>query len=99
MANYIGSVPACAAELQGCSIPADVPVTVISGAHQPPVRMQEHAAIAAHSLRGRHLVADESAHWVHLDQPELIISAVREMAESNSATGLQEESRIRNAQR
>jgi pimeloyl-ACP methyl ester carboxylesterase len=94
MANYIRSVPECAAELDGCSIPPDVAVTVISGAHQPAERMQEHAAIAAHSLRGRHLVADESAHWVHLDQPELIVSAVRELA----ALGFQKQSLIRNAE-
>jgi pimeloyl-ACP methyl ester carboxylesterase len=56
-------------------------VTVISGAHQPPVRMAEHKAIAAHSLHGRHLIAANSAHWIHLDQPELIVEAFCEIAE------------------
>jgi pimeloyl-ACP methyl ester carboxylesterase len=86
MANYIGSVPACASELRACSIPPSVPVTVLSGAHQPGERLQEHAAIAAHSLHGRHIVADDSAHWVHLDQPELVVSAVREMVEAKAAS-------------
>src|SRR5512146_347805 len=79
MAAYIGSLPRFAAEVQGCAIPAEVPVTVLSGAHQPEVRLQEHAAIAAHSLLGRHLIAEQSAHWIHLDQPELVLRAVREM--------------------
>lgn len=79
MARYIQTLPSCAAECVECNIPASVPVTVISGAHQPPVRMAEHKAIAAHSLRGRHIVAAKSAHWVHLDQPELIVQAFREM--------------------
>ena len=79
MANYIRSLPECAAEVNGCAIPAHIPVTVLSGAHQSPERMKEHAAIAAHSALGRHIVADESAHWIHLDQPELVVEAVREM--------------------
>jgi pimeloyl-ACP methyl ester carboxylesterase len=79
MARYIQTLPACAAAVSGCDIPPPIPVTVISGAHQPPVRMAEHMAIAAHSWHGRHIVADKSAHWIHLDQPELIVAAARDM--------------------
>jgi len=79
MARYIQSLPVCAAEAAGCDIPSHIPVTVISGAHQPPIRMAEHKAIAQHSECGRHIVADRSAHWVHLDQPELIVEAARAM--------------------
>jgi pimeloyl-ACP methyl ester carboxylesterase len=87
MARYIQTLPACAAEIACCSIPSHIPVTVISGAHQPPVRMAEHVAITAHSLHGCHIVAAKSAHWVHLDQPELIVQAFREMvAEMKSET-------------
>jgi pimeloyl-ACP methyl ester carboxylesterase len=81
MAAYIASLPRCAAELHGNPIPAEIPVAVLSGAHQPEVRLREHAAIAAHSLHGRHLIAGQSAHWIHLDQPELVLQAVREMVE------------------
>ena len=81
MARYIRTLPATAAEAAQFQIPAQIPVTVISGAHQRPVRLAEHKAIAAHSLQGRHLIAANSAHWVHLDQPELIVEAFREMAE------------------
>jgi pimeloyl-ACP methyl ester carboxylesterase len=79
MARYIRTLPACAAEAATSSIPAHIPVTVISGAHQPPIRMAEHRAIAARSAHGHHLVADKSAHWVHLDQPELIVQAAQDM--------------------
>jgi pimeloyl-ACP methyl ester carboxylesterase len=82
MAAYIQAVPECAAEIQARFIPASIPVTVLSGAHQPEVRLREHAAIAARSVRGRHVMADKSAHWIHLDQPELVAEAVREMAEA-----------------
>ena len=83
MARYIQSLPNCAAEASCCKIPAHIPVTVISGAHQPPERIAEHKAIARHSLHGKHVTAAKSAHWVHLDQPELIVAAFREMAEQH----------------
>jgi pimeloyl-ACP methyl ester carboxylesterase len=81
MRDYIKSLPSCAAELQNQSLPADIPITVISGAHQPRVRLEEHAAIARHSVRGRHIMAEKSRHWIHLDQPDLVIQAVQDMLE------------------
>lgn len=79
MARYIQSLPACAAEASRYEIPSHIPLTVISGAHQPEIRMAEHKALAARARRGRHIVAGKSAHWVHLDQPELIAQALRDM--------------------
>lgn len=77
MSRYIQTLPKNSAEASRFQIPAHIPVTVISGAHQSPVRLAEHQAIAAHSLRGKHLIAEKGAHWVHLDQPELIVEAFR----------------------
>jgi pimeloyl-ACP methyl ester carboxylesterase len=80
MADYIRSLPRCSAETIARNFPAHLPVTVLSGAQQPPERLREHAAIAAHSLNGRHIIAEKGAHWIHLDQPELVVEAVVEMA-------------------
>ncbi len=80
MADYIHSLPRCSKEMIERNIPANIPVTVLSGAHQSPERLREHSAIAAHSLNGRHIVADKGAHWIHLDQPELVVQAVVAMA-------------------
>lgn len=88
MAAYIKSLPKCAAELQGLQYPRHIPVTVISGSHQPQVRLNEHAAIAAHSLHGRHIIAEKSRHWIHLDQPELIVEAVQQMIASTRAASV-----------
>jgi len=82
MAAYIRALPACAVEVSGCDIPSHIPVTVISGAHQPAVRRAEHAALAGRSVQGRHIIADKSAHWIHLDQPELVVEAFREMTQA-----------------
>jgi pimeloyl-ACP methyl ester carboxylesterase len=51
--------------------------------------MAEHKAIAARSLQGKHIIAANSAHWIHLDQPELIVQAFREMAEKLKAENIE----------
>jgi pimeloyl-ACP methyl ester carboxylesterase len=75
MARYIRSLPACAAEAAGQPIPAGLPVTVFSGAHQSPERLAEHKAFAT-----RHVVVEGSSHWIHLDRPRLVADAIRTMA-------------------
>ena len=90
MAEYIKSLPACAREIDGRSFPEQILVTVISGAHQPQLRLDEHAAIAAHSCHGRHIIAEKSRHWIHLDQPELVEEAVREMVETARSSSMVE---------
>jgi pimeloyl-ACP methyl ester carboxylesterase len=79
MADYIDSLPRCSTEMITRNIPEHLPVTVLSGAHQSQERLREHAGIAAHSRHGRHIVAQKGAHWIHLDQPELVVEAVVEM--------------------
>ena len=80
MANQIHALPQCAREVAGCSISPHIPVTVISGIHQPPEILASHAAIANRSVQGKHIMAGRSAHWVQFDQPELVVEAVREIA-------------------
>ena len=80
MANQIRALPQCAREASCCSIPSHIPVTVISGIHHPPEILASHAAIAARSQHGKHIIAKKSAHWVQFDEPEIIVEAVREIA-------------------
>jgi pimeloyl-ACP methyl ester carboxylesterase len=74
MAAHLKALPACARAASSCPIAPQFPVTVLSGAHQSPERLAEHAAIAT-----RHVIAARSAHFIHLDEPELVVDAVREV--------------------
>lgn len=76
MADHLEVLPALAAAVQMES-GISVPVAVISGAHLTPEQCAEHQAIAASSPDGRHIVAEGSGHWVHLDRPDLVVDAVR----------------------
>jgi hypothetical protein len=39
-------------------------------------RKQEHAAIAAISRRGKHMIAPRSGHHVQLDEPDLVVATI-----------------------
>jgi pimeloyl-ACP methyl ester carboxylesterase len=84
LANQIQALPKCAVEIARHPLPSQIPVTVISGIHQPPERLAEQAAMANRSLHGKHIMAGKSAHWIHFDEPELVVDAVREIAEKIS---------------
>jgi len=81
MAANVRDLAACAKSVAQCSIPPHLPVTVLSGAQQPPERLAEQAALANASQQGHHIVCAQSAHYIHLDEPGLITAAVQEMIE------------------
>lgn len=41
-------------------------------------RLASHAAVAALSRRGRHAMAQRSGHHIQIEQPELVVAAIRE---------------------
>jgi pimeloyl-ACP methyl ester carboxylesterase len=63
----------------------DVPLWVISGGHVSAETLEAHRSLARQSRRGIHLVAEKSGHWVHLDEPELVLRIIREAWESARA--------------
>jgi pimeloyl-ACP methyl ester carboxylesterase len=79
MARHLEQLPATAASVAKLGSFCSIPVTVISGGHLTGPQSAEHEAIAHSSAQGRHIFAKESGHWVHLDQPDTVIEAIREM--------------------
>lgn len=82
MSEYFTSLPQSAAEAAACREPSpDIPVVVLSASNCTSAQLAEHAAMARHSSCGRHIVAEKSGHWIHLDEPDLVLDAVREILE------------------
>jgi pimeloyl-ACP methyl ester carboxylesterase len=80
MAAYLESLPASAAEANALAqLPGTLPLIVISGAHSTPAQLAEREALAHRSPHGQHIIAAKSGHWIQLDEPELVVQAVREM--------------------
>jgi pimeloyl-ACP methyl ester carboxylesterase len=88
MAEHFALLPAMCTALSRTQQPASVPAIVISGAHLTAQQRAEHEAVARASAGGRHIIARRGGHWVHLDAPEVVIEAVRDIFHrSGSACG------------
>ena len=57
----------------------DLPLTVLSSSRSGERRLEADAALARRSTRGRHILADESGHWIPLDAPHVVVDAVTTM--------------------
>jgi pimeloyl-ACP methyl ester carboxylesterase len=71
MAEHLASLPEAAREIAALS-ELKTPAIVITAKH-----VQSHPAPAL--PRARRIVAERSGHWVQLDQPELVVAAIREL--------------------
>jgi len=84
MARHLGGLRASAREIAVCHHASDIPMIVITAASQPDGGQREHARLAAQASHGRQVIAKGSGHWVHLDEPDLVIDAIREVTRSTT---------------
>jgi pimeloyl-ACP methyl ester carboxylesterase len=59
----------------------DMPLAILSGGDQSAEITARHEELARLSSRGRHVMAAKSGHWIHLDEPDLVVSVVREIVD------------------
>lgn len=57
----------------------DLPLITISSTDPGDYRLRQQEALAGLSTRGRHIVASDSGHWIPLEQPQVVIDAIREL--------------------
>jgi len=86
MAAYLESLQASASEAAAIGVPETIPVTLLSAANATPEQLEEREAWARRSPHGQHIVARKSGHWIQLDEPELVVAAIRDMAGLTEAT-------------
>jgi pimeloyl-ACP methyl ester carboxylesterase len=82
MAAHLGALPETAAAASRVTSLHDVPLVIVSSGDQPPAMLATHRALATLSSRGRHVMATKSAHWIQLDEPDLVVNIVREVVEA-----------------
>jgi pimeloyl-ACP methyl ester carboxylesterase len=82
MASHVRWLAESSAQAASANRLGDVPLIVLTkyGAHSAELATQE--SVARLSARGKHWVATQSGHWIHLDQPELVVHAIREVVEA-----------------
>ena len=76
LANYLECLPTSAAQAAECG---DLPITILSASNSTAAQLAESDALASRSRKGKHLIASKSGHWIHFDEPELVIESIREM--------------------
>ncbi len=59
----------------------DIPLVVLSASNPSQDRQMAQNAAAGLSANGKHLVASGSGHWINIDQPALVIEAIREVVD------------------
>lgn len=77
MARHIETLSESVAEVAGRLIARGVPVTLITGANTPEAKQGWEPRLFGPEVK--HVVAQQSGHWVQLDEPGLVIEAVRDV--------------------
>lgn len=78
MAGYLECLPACAAELVSLQLPRDLPVVILSAGSATAEELAERESMIAANPLGRHVVLTGSGHWLQLERPKEVTSAVLE---------------------
>ncbi len=79
LGQHVAALPVSAAQAAAVSSLGDLPLVVLSGDHHAAPYIDRQRDLAHLSSCGRHVVASDSGHWIHLDQPELVTRAIREV--------------------
>ena len=76
MRSHVEAVPDTVREMQNAEPIQNIPVLVLTPGKSTPLSDEEIGRIG-NSVQ--QVIAAGSAHWIHLDQPDLVIDCIREM--------------------
>ncbi len=76
------ALPQSAAQVAATGDYSDIPLVVLSASSSSPSQMKGHEALVHLSSQGKHIVASKSGHWIHFDEPDLVIESIRAVVES-----------------
>ena len=83
MWQHLAAMASCSADLaRGADAFGDRPVVVLSAGNRNARWLAADAALAHASSKGRHIVSAHSGHWIHLDDPELVVEAIHDVGEA-----------------
>jgi pimeloyl-ACP methyl ester carboxylesterase len=76
MRNHVKAVPDTVREMRDAEPIQDIPVLLLTPGKSTPLSDECVRRIGNHVHQ---VIAPTSAHWIHLDQPDLVIDSIREM--------------------
>ncbi|MGO9776043.1 MAG: alpha/beta fold hydrolase [Terracidiphilus sp.] len=82
MRSHVEAVPDTVREMQNAEPIREIPVRVLTPGKSTPLTDEQIGRIGNHVQQ---VIATASAHWIHLDQPGLVIDSIREMVMAAAA--------------
>jgi pimeloyl-ACP methyl ester carboxylesterase len=76
MRSHVRAVPDTVREMQDAEPVHDIPVLVLTPGKSTPLSEQSLRRIGDNVQQ---IIAPASAHWIHLDEPDLVIDSIRDM--------------------
>jgi pimeloyl-ACP methyl ester carboxylesterase len=77
MAKMLEALPACAADVGRPSLPAELPVAILSAATATQEELRERDSWLRNLLEREHRVLPATGHWLHLERPAEVAAAVQ----------------------
>lgn len=88
MAAALESLPACAQDSLAATVPAQIPVVVLSAASATQLELQERERWVRECRNGTHVHVANTGHWIQLEQPEVVVDAVCKLVLSLRVEGV-----------
>lgn len=80
LSSLIEEAPRSAVLVESATIDLeDRPLAVLTASSPSPERIRDQEEEARRSRSSRHVIAERSGHWIPLDEPELVVEAIREV--------------------
>ena len=76
MRSHVEAVPDTVREMHDAEPIRGIPVTILTPGKSTPLSTERLHRIGDNVQQ---VIAEESAHWIHLDEPDLVIDSIREM--------------------
>jgi pimeloyl-ACP methyl ester carboxylesterase len=83
LAAHLEAVTATVTEMETAEVVEGMPVVLLTPATAAPLGSDRLRRIGPEV---RQVIAEKSGHWVHLDEPELVLETIRAMVEQVSST-------------
>lgn len=83
MADHLRQLPLSCAQSANALRKLNIPMIVLSAGNLDDDRLEAHRALARLSVWGEHRMAARSGHWIQLDEPHLVVDAIRDILRRN----------------
>lgn len=79
LAAYLACLPESAREAAKTVLPPGMPMIILSAANANLAELQERDHWIASNGTGKHIQVHDSGHWLHLEHPQVLLTAINEI--------------------